>query len=164
MQGNRPSCSQEPRDKKQPGPSHCEHGLPSDKSLPFAKICFASWPTRLACTPQVTSTRKGLRNQFKALLGLRKPGSLSPDSARPAAVNGTYDNSSPEGQLRHLGDLAFMLQVSESERSPELSSCCKSKGCCNDRHLSSPRLVFWSLGQGGVEPDALAAGGAHTPC
>ena len=60
---------------------------------------------------QVTSTRKGLRNQFKALLGLRKPGTLSPETARPATANGTYDNSSPEGQLRHLGDLAFMLQV-----------------------------------------------------
>jgi len=65
----------------------------------------------------VTSTRKGLRNQFKALLGLRKPGSLSPETARPVTANGTYDNSSPEGQLRQLGDLAFMLQDYETAAS-----------------------------------------------
>ena len=65
----------------------------------------------------MTSTRKGLRNQFKALLGLRKPGSLSPETARPVAANGTYDNSSPEGQLRQLGDLAFMLQDYETAAS-----------------------------------------------
>ena len=70
-----------------------------------------------ACGLQVTSTRKGLRNQFKALLGLRKPGALSPETARPVAANGTYDNSSPEGQLRQLGDLAFMLQDYETAAS-----------------------------------------------
>ncbi len=65
----------------------------------------------------MTSTRKGLRNQFKALLGLRKPGSLSPETARPVTANGSYDNSSPEGQLRQLGDLAFMLQDYETAAS-----------------------------------------------
>ena len=75
-------------------------------------------PDGSACGLQVTSTRKGLRNQFKALLGLRKPGSsLSPETVRSTSTNGTYDNSSPEGQLRQLGDLAFMLQDFETAAS-----------------------------------------------
>ena len=59
---------------------------------------------------QVSSTRKGLRNQFKALLGIRKP--TAAEVQRPVAANGmAYDHDSPEGQLRQLADLAFLLQV-----------------------------------------------------
>jgi ER-Golgi trafficking TRAPP I complex 85 kDa subunit len=58
--------------------------------------------------------RKGLRNQFRSFLGIRKSGSssgLSPEPARSGAVSGRYDASTAEFQLRQLADAAFMLQV-----------------------------------------------------
>lgn len=83
---------------------------------------------------QVTSTRKGLRNQIKTLLW-RKPSSSSgslaasgKESPRPGqggsvhggsvhggtltAANGAvYGGGTVEGQMRALADLAFMMQV-----------------------------------------------------
>ncbi len=64
---------------------------------------------------QVMTTRKGLRNQFRSFLGIRKSGSaggLSPEPAsRSGAATGRYDASTQEFQLRSLADAAFMLQV-----------------------------------------------------
>ena len=62
---------------------------------------------------QVLAGRKGFRNKFQSLLGLRKgPGAHSPEpGSRPAAAVGRYDASSPELQLRALADAAIMLQV-----------------------------------------------------
>lgn len=64
--------------------------------------------------------RKGFRNKFQSLLGLRKgSGALSPEpGARPAAAVGRYDASSPELQLRALADAALMLQVPPATRCP----------------------------------------------
>lgn len=80
---------------------------------------------------QVTSTRKGLRNQLKTLLWRKQPGALgaapgrdSPrgsvhggsvhgGSAAAASANGSavpYGGGSVEGQMRALADLAFMMQ------------------------------------------------------
>ncbi len=80
---------------------------------------------------QVTSTRKGLRNQLKTLLWRKQPGGLGTaagkDSPRgsvhggsvhggpvaAASANGSavpYGGGSVEGQMRALADLAFMMQ------------------------------------------------------
>ncbi|BDA40386.1 probable trafficking protein particle complex subunit 8 [Coccomyxa sp. Obi] len=84
-----------------------------------------------ALNHQVTSTRKGLRNQLKTLLWRKQPGGLgaaagrdSPlgsvhggsvhgGSAAAASANGSavpYGGGSVEGQMRALADLAFMMQ------------------------------------------------------
>ena len=63
------------------------------------------------------ASRKGLRNQFRSFLGMRKGSAsaasgLSPEpAARTGAAVGRYDAASPELQLRQLADTAFMLQV-----------------------------------------------------
>ncbi len=76
---------------------------------------------------QVTSTRKGLRNQLKTLLWRKQPGGAagrdSPmgsvhggsvhGGTAASAVNGsvgTYGMGSVEGQMRALADLAFTMQ------------------------------------------------------
>jgi ER-Golgi trafficking TRAPP I complex 85 kDa subunit len=66
------------------------------------------------CVSQVMAQRKGLRNQFRSFLGIRKTGSsggLSPEPARSGALTGRYDAATAEFQLRQLADAAFMLQV-----------------------------------------------------
>lgn len=89
------------------------------------------------CCAQVTSTRKGLRNQLKTLLWRKQPGAAagsaagrdSPrgslagsmhggsvhggSAAAAAAANGSagYGGGTVEGQMRALADLAFMMQV-----------------------------------------------------
>jgi ER-Golgi trafficking TRAPP I complex 85 kDa subunit len=72
----------------------------------------------LPCVSQVMAQRKGLRNQFRSFLGIRKSGSssgLSPEPARSGAVSGRYDASTAEFQLRQLADAAFMLQVERQD-------------------------------------------------
>lgn len=97
-------------------------------------LCCKSLGRSLCATAQVTSTRKGLRNQLKSLLW-RKAGSStlisamggasdSPASTAPSTPTGSgssaqqlpgaYLHSSVEGEMRALGDLALALRDSET--------------------------------------------------
>ena len=93
--------------------------IPDDKMMNSRRVWVALRHDRLTssampCVSQVMAQRKGLRNQFRSFLGIRKSGSssgLSPEPARSGAVSGRYDASTAEFQLRQLADTAFMLQV-----------------------------------------------------
>ncbi len=63
-------------------------------------------------SPQVSASRKGLRNQLKSLL-FRKGGPLAGLDEAPPVPNapppGTYPHTTIEAQMRQLSDLCMML-------------------------------------------------------